>query len=132
MQSHERQDPPTLQPSFPARCRRCFIDFLPLTACIIAIVGLLIWALTGCAGLFDHRTTREELRVACGDAARAYSLVIERTRAGEISDEAFWAIDDGYAGVVNTCRRVLADGAQAVPGDLARVQTWTVSTARAQ
>ncbi len=65
------------------------------------------------------------MRVACGTAARAYAVAIERTRAGEMSADAFRAVDDGYQGVVATCRRVLADGAPAGPGDAARVAAWT-------
>lgn len=121
---HERQDPQP-EPSWPVRCQRCLIDLLPLTVCIIAVVGLLIWALTGCA---SPRPSREEVRVACGSAARAYGTAIERTRAGEISPPTFRAIDDGYAGVLTICRRVLMGREPPTNDDAARVRMWTART----
>jgi hypothetical protein len=97
-------------------------------ALIAAGVGLILWALAGCAARQEQGyTPRDEVRAACATAARAYGVAIERTRAGEMSRETFRAIDDGYAGVVETCRRVLADGQPARAGDVAEVAVWTAS-----
>ncbi|HYN37793.1 MAG TPA: hypothetical protein VES39_00910 [Rhodospirillales bacterium] len=120
---HERQDPP---PPPLARCRSCLINYLPVTVLVLVLAGIVVWVLTGCAARQEAGyTTRDEMRVACGTAAQAYAVAIERTRAGDMAPATFRALDDGYAGVVATCRRVLADGAPAGPGDAARVAAWT-------
>jgi hypothetical protein len=111
-----------------SRWEAVFAMLVPWGLVAAIIVGLAL-LLAGCAARqAAGYTTRDEVRASCASAAHAYTLAVERTRAGAMSAESFATISAGYDGVVATCRRVLLADARPVPADAARVDAWTART----
>ena len=87
----------------------CLIDYLPVTVLVVVLAGIVVWALSGCAasaggGLHHPRRDARRLRHRRQGLRRRHRA---DPRGRDDRRRPSARIDDGYAGVVATCRRVL-------------------------